>query len=215
MRHFYLVVDTETTVKNTVADFGAVLVTKQGEIVERFACMVTGQFGKVALFSDPTAKDSDFWSEQSAVRRSKDYYDMIDTGERSIASAQLINKWLIGIKARYNPVVTAYNIAFDSSKCRNTKININIFQNSFCLMKAAKKVLVDDSYNDFCFANGLLTKKLKRPSTTADTMAKYILGMDLQDEPHTALEDAELYETPILTEILKRITRREIISLGK
>ena len=39
-RHFYLIVDTETTQRGTVADFGAVLITKQGEIVERFGAMV-------------------------------------------------------------------------------------------------------------------------------------------------------------------------------
>ena len=33
MRHYYLIVDTETTKKQTVADFGAVVVTKQGKIV--------------------------------------------------------------------------------------------------------------------------------------------------------------------------------------
>jgi len=30
MRHYYLIVDTETTKKQTVADFGAVVMTKQG-----------------------------------------------------------------------------------------------------------------------------------------------------------------------------------------
>ena len=35
MKHYYLIVDTETTKKQTVADFGAVIVTKQGEIVEQ------------------------------------------------------------------------------------------------------------------------------------------------------------------------------------
>ena len=42
MRHFYLIVDTETTKKQTVADFGAVVVTKQGRIVEQFGAMVHG-----------------------------------------------------------------------------------------------------------------------------------------------------------------------------
>ena len=45
MRHYYLIVDTETTQRGTVADFGAVIVTKQGEIVEQFGAMVLGHFG--------------------------------------------------------------------------------------------------------------------------------------------------------------------------
>ena len=73
-KHFYLIVDTETTAgrNSTVADFGAVLVSKQGEIVERFGAMVLGHFSKKRLFSDPTAPDSALWSEQSAQRREKD-----------------------------------------------------------------------------------------------------------------------------------------------
>ena len=50
MRHYYLIVDTETTKKQTVADFGAVIVTKQGEIVEQVGHLVNGHFGKFPLF---------------------------------------------------------------------------------------------------------------------------------------------------------------------
>jgi hypothetical protein len=50
---------------------------------------------------------------------------------------------------------------------------------------------------------------------TADTMAKYILGIDLQDEPHTALEDARDYEAVILAYILNGKTRKEILELGR
>ena len=216
MRHYYLIVDTETTQRGTVADFGAVLITKQGEIVERFGAMVLNHFGSLPLFSDPTAPDSALWSEQSAKRREKDYYSMLDSGERSISSVGLINQWLTGINARYAPVLTAYNIAFDLGKCRNTRIDLGIFAQSFCLMKAAKRQIGTlAEYHDFCNANGLLTAKLRNPSMTADTMAKYILGIDLQDEPHTALEDAQFYEAPILTKILESVTRKKLLELGR
>ena len=216
MKHFYLIVDTETTTKQTVADFGAVIVTKQGEIVERFGAMVLGHFGKLPLFSDPSAEDSELWSEQSAKRREKDYYSMLDTGERSIASPALINQWLVRVNAQYSPVVTAYNLAFDLGKCRNTRISLGIFAQSFCLMKAAKREIGQlAEYHNFCFENDFLTAKLRRPSMTADTMAKFILGLDLEDEPHTALEDAQFYEAPILTKILESVTRKQILELGR
>ena len=70
-KHYYLIVDTETTKKQTVADFGAVVVDRQGAIVEQFGAMVLGHFGKLPLFSDPTADPDAFWSEQSAHRRAK------------------------------------------------------------------------------------------------------------------------------------------------
>ena len=218
MKHFYLIVDTETTRKNTVADFGAVVVSKKtSEIVERFGSLVLGHFGKLPLFADPTAPDSAIWSEQSAKRREKDYYSMLDTGERSIASPALINQWLVRVNAQYSPVVTAYNLAFDLGKCRNTRISLGIFAQSFCLMKAAKKQLGTlAEYHAFCNEHGFLTAKLRRPSMTADTMAKFILGLDLQDEPHTALEDAQFYEAPILHKILQGgVTRKQLLELGR
>ena len=216
MSHFYLIVDTETTQRGTVADFGAVLITKQGEVVERFGAMVLNHFGSLPLFSDPTAPDSALWSEQSAKRREKDYYSMLDSGERSISSVGLINQWLSGINARYTPVLTAYNIAFDLGKCRNTRIDLGIFAQSFCLMKAAKRQIGTlAEYHDFCNANGFLTAKLRKPSMTADTMAKFIFGTSLEDEPHTALEDAQFYEAPILTKILESVTRKQLLELGR
>ena len=217
MKHFYLIVDTETTRKNTVADFGAVIVSKQGEIVERFGSLVLGHFGKMPLFSDPSAEDSELWSEQSAKRREKDYYSMLDTGERSIASPALINQWLVRVNAQYSPVLTAYNLAFDLGKCRNTRINLGIFAQSFCLMKAAKRQIGTlAQYHEFCFDNDFLTAKLRRPSMTAETMSRFILGSDLEDEPHTALEDAQFYEAPILHKILQGgVTRKQLLELGK
>jgi len=216
MKHFYLVVDTETTKRGTVADFGAVLMTKQGEIIEQFGAMVLGHFGKMPLFSDPAADPAAFWSEQSAQRRAKNYDDMLESGERSISSVGLINQWLSGINARYSPVLTAYNISFDLGKCRNTRINLGIFNQKFCLMKAAKrKIGTLAEYHEFCQANGFLTAKRRDPSMTADTMAKFILGLDLADEPHQALEDARDYEAPILTKILESVTRKQLLELGR
>jgi hypothetical protein len=210
------VVDTETTKRGTVADFGAVLMTKQGEIIEQFGAMVLGHFGKMPLFSDPAADPAAFWSEQSAQRRAKNYDDMLESGERSISSVGLINQWLSGINARYSPVLTAYNIAFDLGKCRNTRINLGIFNQKFCLMKAAKrKIGALAEYHEFCQTNGFLTAKRRDPSMTADTMAKFILGLDLADEPHQALEDARDYEAPILTKILESVTRKQLLELGR
>ena len=216
MKHFYLIVDTETTTKQTVADFGAVIVTKQGEIVERFGAMVLNHFGKLPLFSDPSAEDSELWSEQSAKRREKDYYSMLETGERSVASVALINQWLVRVNAQYSPVLTAYNVSFDLGKCRNTRINLGIFAERFCLMKAAKrKIGVLAEYQQFCIDRGLLTAKGRKPQMTADAMAKFILGDSLEDEPHTALEDARDYEAAILTHILRDTTRAQLLELGR
>ena len=212
-KHYYLIVDTETTQQNTVADFGAVIVDRQGNIVEQFGVLLDGHFGSVELFHDKLAPAESFWSSMMLHRRKKHYDQLLADGQRSICSAQLVNLWLTRIKAQYNPIVTAYNIAFDWGKCQKTGINLGIFENRFCLMKKAQAFFVNQDYIDFCHANGYLTAKLRKPSTTADTMAKYILGVDLEDEPHTALEDARDYEAPILTALLSQLSRKKLLAL--
>ena len=214
-KHYYLIVDTETTKFQTVADFGAVVVDRKGAIIEQFGALVLGHFGQMPLFSDPTANPDAFWSAQSAQRRLKNYDEMLESGERSISSPALINQWLAGIAARYAPILTAYNIAFDFGKCRNTRINLGIFNSRFCLMRTAKrKIGVLADYQAFCFDNNLLTAKLRKPQMTADAMAKYICP-EIADEPHTALEDARDYEALILSYILRDTTRKKILELGK
>jgi len=213
-KHFYLIVDTETTMKQTVADFGAVVVTRQGEIVEQFGAMVEGHFGVHPLFYNPDADASDFWSAQSAQRRAKGYEKMLAQGDRIIASPAAIVRWLERVRGQYAPAVTAYNIGFDKSKCRNTGIDLGMFGLSFCLMKAAKAYIgTTDAYAEFCHSRGLLTPT-GRLSTTADTMAKFILGDSLEDEPHTALEDARDYEAEILKHILRDLSRKKLLALG-
>lgn len=212
-KHYYLIVDTETTCKGGACDFGAVLIDRKGEIVEQFGMLVSGQFGTIELFSDPSAPADSFWSEQSKAKRLKGYYTMLDGGERSIGSPTLINNWLAGVIARYKPVLTAYNINFDLRSCKKVGINLGIFNSRFCLMKAAKKYLISDDYNEFCFKHGLLTKN-GRPQTKADTMAKFILGIDLEDEPHCALEDARDYEAPILARLLRELSRKKLLEIG-
>ena len=213
-KHTYLIVDTETTKYQTVADFGAVIMTRDGTIIEQFGAMVDGHFGKMPLFSDPKANPSAFWSEQSAQRRAKHYDDMLECGERSISSPALINKWLERVCGQHDPVLTAYNIAFDFGKCRNTKINLGIFGSRFCLMKAAKRHFVNEDYMQFCVDNNRLTPT-GLASTTADSMATYIVGNDLAPEPHTALEDARDYEAVILAKILETTTRAKLLEMGR
>ena len=215
-RHHYLIVDSETTRRQTVADFGAVVIGRDGRIVEQFGALVFGHFGKFDLFADPSLPDSAFWSEQSAQRRMKNYHAMIDYGERSISSPALIQQWLWGVNQRYQPTLTAYNLVFDFGKCQNTRINLGIFSQSFCLMKAAKKVIgIRADYQQFCYDQDLVTKKMRKPQMTADAMAKFIIGNDLPDEPHTALEDARDYERAILAHLLKSLTRQQILELGQ
>ena len=58
MKHYYLIVDTETTAKQTVADFGAIVMDRKGNIVEQFGVLLDGHFGTLPLCADTLRKAS-------------------------------------------------------------------------------------------------------------------------------------------------------------
>ena len=219
MKHFYLIVDTETTAKNTVADFGAVIVDRQGVIHEQFGVLIDGHFGTLPLFSDHRAPAEAFFSTQMLHRRRKHYDQLLANGQRSLCSASLVNLWLARVLGQYDPVLTAYNLSFDFGKCANTDIDLGIFSQRFCLMKAAKRVIgIRADYVQFCNDRGLITPTGK-PRMTADAMAKFLDDTNydgsLEDEPHTALEDARDYEAMILYALLRDLSRNKLVELGK
>lgn len=214
MKHYYLIVDTETTAKNTVADFGAVVMDRKGNIVEQFGVLLDGHFATLPLWCDHSAPADAFWSSQMAHRRRKHYDDMLANGQRSICSPALVNLWLARIRGQYDPTVTAYNIGFDWGKCRDTGIDLGIFSRRFCTMKAARALICSTvAYDQWARESGRVTAT-GRVRSSADAVAKYVCGGALADEPHTALEDARDYEAPILAYMLRRTTRKALLSAG-
>lgn len=197
-RHYYLIVDVETTGDNQVADFGAIVVDRQGRIVASLGVLVEGVFG-----------NADFHRALGNPKHTmKKYRGMLANGQRAIASPAYINRWLAEINATYAPVLTAYNIGFDWGKCRNTDIDLSIFDKRFDLMMAAKEVIVSTpEYEAACYENDWLTKGGKI-SSKADHVARF-LDSTLPEEPHTALEDARDYEAVILHAIIHDPTTRE------
>ena len=204
MKHFYLIVDVETTGDERVADFGAVVVDRAGNIVASLGVLVEGIFGR-----------TDFhWSLGNPKTTQKKYEGMITDGHRALATPAYINRWLAEINATYSPVLTAYNIGFDWGKCRNTGIDLGIFSQRFCLWQASKLVICNEpdyltavDENDWYTPTGLV-------GTKADYVARY-LDPTLPIEPHTALEDARDYEAVILNYLIHNpLTRKALISAG-
>ena len=74
----------------------------------------------------------------------------------------------------------------------------------WCLWGLAKKHYVHDpAYTAHCIANGYMTPK-GRIQFTADSVSNFIFWQrgNIEDpEPHTALEDAKIYELPIAQEL--------------
>lgn len=211
-KQFFCVLDTETSENDKVADFGAVICDRKGTIYNSCGVLVGGVFGKEKLFHDKNA--SNLWGLAGLRRRQDAYENMLRDGTRQLASVEAINKWLAEAVRVYDPELTAYNIAFDKDKCRNTGIDLSIFKGEFCLWYAAQGVFAKrKDYRQFILDNHLFNPPTELGNmtfkTNAEVMASYLAGEMLEAEPHTALEDARDYEVPILVEVLKRKKWRE------
>ena len=159
-KHFYLIVDTETTNDNMVADFGAVVVDRGGKVWAEFGCLINDDF---------------HFSLGSKKKIQAKYKRLESLGYRCDGSVAYINNWLAFIRDTFNPTLTAYNIGFDMGKCRNTGINLDQFKSRFDLLRLAKTAIVStDEYADWAYANDALTPTLGKPSASADFVARYL-----------------------------------------
>ena len=210
-KQFFLIIDTETTITDKVVDFAAVICDREGKIFNQCAILVNETFGVDDLFYD-NSHDS-IWSRASVDRRMGNYNAMLDSGIRSLASVNAINRWLDKAQTKYAPALTAYNLAFDLGKCANTGIDLSMFQNRFCLWAAAVgNICHTKAYRQFCLDHHLFNNRTDRGNMTYSTTAESVTGFlrgDLTDEPHTALEDIIGYELPTLVHILQKKAWRD------
>lgn len=221
-KQHFLIVDTETTLRGKVADFGAVVVDRKGQIKTQCAVLVAGVYTdreKQPLFYD-TVSGASLWSKENLANRYAEYDRMLTTGVRMLASVSAINVWLAKAQAMYSPVLTAYNLPFDVDKCRKTGINLNDFSERFCLWAAAisaygrtknyKKFILESHSFNAPTEKGNMTYK-----TNAEVMTRFCLNMpELVDEPHQAIEDVIGYELPILQKLLRSYTKNQIIEMA-
>ena len=205
-----MVIDTETTSDDKVYDFAAVICDRNGKIVKSCAVIV-GESADKDLFYDANAKG--IWSKQYAAEKKNKYNEMLISGSRMLASVNAINRWLEKARGEFDPIITAYNIAFDRSKCANTGIDLSIFSNSFCLWHLSCAVYAKTkAYRAFILENHYFNNRTDKGNmgykTNAEVMAHFVTG-NYSEEPHTALEDAQFYEIPILVSILKKKNWKE------
>lgn len=220
-KQFFLIVDTETTQDNLVADFGAVVVDRKGKIHAQCGVLLAGIFNNQKehpLFHDFGDSNS-IWSKKGLPKRYAKYMRMIKSGSRMLASVAAVNRWLERVNGRFSPILTAYNLPFDTNKCQNTEIDLTIFNERFCLWAAAySKWAKSKKFKDFVLqVHGFNTPtELGNMTyqTNAEIMTRFINGNpDLPDEPHTALEDVLYYELPILVEYLKNTKKADLFNI--
>jgi len=205
-KQFFAILDTETTMQDTVADFAIIIVDRSGKIYNSCAVLVAGHYGNFDLFHDKAA--TDIWGYSGLEKRKAAYIKMLDSGTRMVASVNAINKWINQAIGKYNPVLTAYNIAFDKSKCLNTGIDLSGFNSEFCLWEAAVgNICNKKDYRNFVLENHAFNKTTAQGNMTFQTNAEIVCGFikgQFIKEPHTALEDARDFELPILQAIIKK-----------
>jgi hypothetical protein len=210
-KQYFLIIDTETTQDNLVADFGAVIVDKKGKIYSSISVLIDGIFTDYEahpLFFDPASQNG-IWSKKSRERRYANYERHIENGTRMIASVAAINRWLVRAKLTYpNIIWTAYNSAFDLNKCENTGIDLSVFDFTFCLWQAAYTQFAHTKkYRNFALMVHAFNPPTKWGNmtykTNAETMTRFVLDdPEMADEPHTSIEDVIGYELPILLKLL-------------
>jgi len=216
-KDYYLIIDTETTMADTVADFAAVIVDRKGEIFSQCAVLVSGVFGITPLFYIASETDG-LWSSQGKDKRFDNYKDMLEKGTRMMSSINGINRWLDKAQATYNPILTAYNLPFDQDKCQKTGIDLTMFSRRFCLWRASfNKWAMTKSYKNFALSVHAFNPPTKLGNmsfqTNAEIMARFISGdPSLPDEPHTAIEDVIFYELPILQKLVLTTPKKDYMN---
>ena len=205
-KQFFAILDTETTMENTVADFAIVICDRNGTIYNQCAVMVKGHYDVFELFHDKHAND--IWGYQGLEKRKSNYVEMLNSGKRMLASVNAVNAWINQAIGKYNPQLTAYNLAFDKDKCLNTGIDLSGFSNQFCLWQAAVgNICNSKQFKQFALDNHAFNKPTELGNMTFQSNAEIVCGIingEFIKEPHTALEDARDFELPILREIVKK-----------
>jgi len=198
-KKFYIIVDTETTERGNVADFGAVVCDKRGNIVKKIG-VLTPYFQKEKLFYN---RDSGFFGIKNLNIRTEKYRAMVKDRKRTLATIRGGNAWLEKVAEMYSPTLTAYNLPFDKGACKKSGIVLP-FENEFCLWKEAARIFGKRvTYINHVLEHKAISEKLNI-KTNADIMSKYLSVETLNDEPHTALEDILFHELVIFKEIMRQ-----------
>lgn len=209
-RNYFAIVDVESTMSDTTADIAIVIVDRKGGEYARLAALISGADTLFHLKGEGGVFNAD-----KLEARYDEYQKMIANGQRSVMTEAAVNGWIARAIQQYDPILTAYNIAFDSRICANSGIDLSGFRASFCLWHVAADIFAQRrEYRQFILDNHLFRSPTAAGNmtyiTNADVMRKYLANdSSFPDEPHTALEDILDYEIPILVEVLKRVRNVE------
>jgi len=204
-KQYFMIVDTESTINNLVADFAAIIVDSKGIIHNECAILVKGIFDQYDLFHNTDLEG--IWTRRNLESRVTAYTEKLKTGKRLFTTVDKINAWLEKANTKYAPTLTAYNLAYDANLCDGSKINLAQFSERFCLWHAATGNICNTrKYHQFALENHYFTKPTKLGNmsilTNAECVAHFVRGKK-DIEPHTAREDLD-FELDIFKHLIKK-----------
>ena len=199
-KKYYLVLDTETVTDARIPyDVGCIIVDRCGNMCARYNALAS-EIMEFITTRKILEKDS-FAKHKAAF-----YLNNIDTPIKHFAEIRF-DIW--DLLDKYNPVVVAYNAAFDVKVLNDySKImcNSKFFTEDvevWDLWNMALNTVCDSSnYVRWCIDNGFVTEK-GNISCSAEAVYSYLVGNGEFKEKHTALADCEI-EAQILQAVFKR-----------
>ena len=203
-KKFYMVLDTETVADARVPyDVAWIIVDRQGHVYERFNGLCA------EILHNPTLRY--LVRNDSFSKRKASFY--LDENHAEIMPFEKIFCTYEYHKHIYNPIVVAYNAAFDI-KVLNDYANI-LFDCSFFndaeiwdLWNMALNTICDSSnYVRWCIDSGFITEK-GNISCSAESVYSYLTKNATFEEDHTALSDCEI-EAKILQAVFDRKQKLE------
>lgn len=210
-KHYYLIIDTETSNGGTPLepsqclfyDIGFAVIDRHGIIYEKFSFINADTY-----ITQGSAMETAYYKDK-LPQYEKDMYNT----QRLMLPLELIQQKTAEIIKKYNiKEVIAHNARFDSLALNSTLRYITKSKKKYFMpygiiwydtLKMARDILSNEpSYISFCENNGFLTQKGK-PQLKAETIYRFITGNTDFEESHTGLEDV-LIETEIFAYLMRQ-----------
>lgn len=187
----FIVIDTETT--NSIDDplcydIGWAVVDIFGNVYEKYSYVVAD------IFLDKELMSSAYFADKIPQ-----YWEDIKSGSRELKSFFNIKKIFADcVKRNFVTIILAHNARFDYRSLNLTQrfLTSSKFRYFFPFgievwdtLKMSRMVLKEiQSYDEFCYLNNYLTKRLCK-RYTAEIIYRFITGNNEFIESHTGLED--------------------------
>lgn len=175
-------------------DFGFAVIDTRGNVYEKYSY----------VNSDIFCDEKELMSTAYYSEKMPQYWEDIKQGKRILCNTYSIRTIIHSLIKKYNcKFVCCHNASFDYRACNNiqrwmTKSKYRYFFPKHIevwdTLKMARDVIATrKDYQEFCLANGFMTKHSKpRPRLTAEVLYRFITNNLDFEESHTGLEDVEI-----------------------